>query len=365
VPTAIARTLRAVLWTGLVLAMAASGLVVLAVAGLESGPVAFGLAVVLAVLPVPVYLAIVLFIDRYEPEPLRMIVLTFAWGATIAAFVAIVLNTVGEVIVSEQLGTDAAELYGYSISAPVVEEAAKGVVLFAIFWLNRREFNGVIDGIVYAALVGLGFAMTENVLYYGRGAAEEGIVGAVATFVVRGLMSPFAHPVFTAMTGIGLGIAATTRSRTLRVVAPLAGLGAAMALHSLWNTSAGAGLFFGVYLLIMVPVFAGIGVVVLVALRREGRLIERELRGVLPEAEARALASLRVRRQWRREAARRGGRPAKRAMADFQRTAADLALHRRQVERGALPADNRAQARESALLEGLARQRRELAALQG
>jgi protease PrsW len=365
VPAPVARALKGVLVTGLVLLMATCGLLVLVIAGMETGPAAFGLAVTLAVLPVPVYLAIVLFIDRYEPEPLRMIVLAFAWGATVAAFVAIVLNTIGEVVVSEQLGAEAAEVYGYSISAPVVEEAAKGMVLFAIFWFHRHEFNGVIDGIVYAALVGLGFAMTENILYYGRGAAEEGIVGAVATFVVRGLMSPFAHPVFTAMTGIGLGIAATTRSRTLRLVAPLTGLGAAMLLHSLWNTSAGAGLFLGVYMLIMVPVFLLIGVVILVALRREGRVIRRQLTGTLPEAEIAALASLAARRRWRREAARRGGRAGKRAMAELQHRSAELAFVRQQVERGAIADDERARRREHDLREQVVRRREELAALKG
>ena len=364
-PSAVARVLRAVLLLGLVLTMLATGFFVLAIAGLESGPVAFGLAVLLAVLPVPVYLAIVLFIDRYEPEPVRMIALTFAYGATIAAFVAVVLNTVGEVIVSEQLGTEAAEVYGYSISAPVVEEGAKALVLFGIFWLFRREFNGVIDGLVYAALVGLGFAMTENVLYYGRGAAEEGIVGAVGTFVVRGLMSPFAHPAFTAMTGLGLGIAATSRSRTVRVVAPLAGLVAAMALHSLWNTSAGSGLFLGFYVLVMVPVLLGLGVVILLALRREGKVIQRQLSGTLPPEEVRALASLRERRRMRREAARRGGRAARRQVADVQHAAAELAFQRQQIERGVIVRDRLAQARESALLAQLGARRRELGSLTG
>jgi protease PrsW len=365
VPPAIARTLRAVLLAALGLAMLAAGFIVFAVAGLESGPVAFGLAVVLAVLPVPVYLALVLFIDRYEAEPVRMIVLTFAWGATIAALVAIVLNTVGEVVVSEQLGRRAAEIYGYSISAPIVEEVAKGLVLFGIFWLHRREFNGVIDGVVYAALVGLGFAMTENVLYYGRGAAEEGIVGAIGTFVVRGLMSPFAHPIFTAMTGIGLGIAATARPGPVRVVAPLAGLAAAIVLHSVWNTAAGSGLFLGVYVLIMLPLFVVLLGVVLFALRREGRVIERQLTGTLPPGEVRALSSLGERRRRRREAARRGGRPARRRMAELQHTAAELAFQRQQVERGVIAGDRLALARESALLARIGERRRELASVTG
>jgi protease PrsW len=362
-PSALARTFRAVLITALVLAMLASGFVVLVVAGLETGAPAFGLAIVLAVLPVPVYVALVLYVDRYEPEPLRMVALTFAWGATIAALVAIVLNTLGELVVSESLGTEAAEIYGYSISAPIVEEGAKGLVLFGIYWLYRREFDGVVDGIVYAGLVGLGFAMTENVLYYGRGAAEEGVVGAVGTFVVRGLMSPFAHPVFTAMIGIGLGLAVSSRSQTVRAVAPLAGLAAAMLLHSLWNTSAGSGLFLGAYVLIMVPVFVLLLVVVVVALRREGRVIERQLSGTLPPGEVRALASLSERRRWRREARRRGGKPAGRRMADLQHTAAELAFQRQQIERGVIARDHLALARDSALLARLGGRRRELAAL--
>ncbi|HWT92911.1 MAG TPA: PrsW family intramembrane metalloprotease [Solirubrobacteraceae bacterium] len=364
-PSPVARLFRAALLAALVLAMLVCGLAVLAVAGSETGPVAFGLAVGLAVLPVPVYLAVVLFIDRYEPEPVRMVALTFAWGATIAAFVAIVLNTVGEVVVSESLGADAAELYGYSISAPIVEESAKGFVLFGIFWLFRREFNGVVDGIVYAALVGLGFAMTENVLYYGRGAVEDGIPGAVGTFVVRGLLSPFAHPIFTAMTGIGLGVATVARSPFVRTVAPLIGLGLAMALHSLWNTSAGSGLFFGVYVLIFVPVLGAIGIIVVLGLRREGRVIARQLNGVLPPGEVVALSSLRARRAWRREAARRGGRQAKKAMIDLQHAAAEVAFLREQVERGTVPRSPATLAREASLATVVTQRRHQLTSLTG
>jgi RsiW-degrading membrane proteinase PrsW (M82 family) len=360
-PSLIARFVRGSLTVALILTMIATGLVVLAVAGLESGGVAFGLAICLAILPVPFYLALVLWIDRFEPEPLRMILTTFFWGATIACFIAIVLNTIGQLIVAEQLGTEAAEIYGGSISAPVVEETAKAAVLFGFFWFRRDEFNGIIDGIVYAALVGLGFAMTENVLYYGRGAAEEGIVGAAVTFAVRGVMSPFAHPVFTAMTGIGLGIAATTRSRSVRVIAPLAGLGAAMLLHSLWNTAAGAGLFFAAYLFIMVPVFVSLWVVIIFALRREGQLIARQLSGLLPEAEVRALSTLGGRRRARKLAEQRGGRRAKRAMRDLQQVAAELAFHRQQAQTGVIKADRYEQARESALLARMAVRRRELA----
>lgn len=364
-PSTLAGAFRGILLVGLILTMLFCGFVVLVLAGLETGFPAFGLAIVLAILPVPVYLAIVLFLDRYEPEPLRIVALTFLWGATIATFAAVVLNTAGEVIVSEQLGTGAAEIYGYSISAPVVEESAKGLVLFGLFWFFRSEFNGVVDGVVYAGLVGLGFAMTENVLYYGRGAAEEGVVGAVGTFVARGLLSPFAHPIFTAMTGIGLGLAAVSRSRGVRAVAPLVGLVAAIVLHSIWNTAAGSGLFLAAYVLIFIPVGFAIGILVMVGLQREGRVIAAYLRGDLPDGEVRALASLSARRRWRREAARRGGRRARRAVVAVQHAAAELAFLRAQVSDGTVRWNRLTAARESALRAQLAQRRRELAGLSG
>jgi hypothetical protein len=121
-----------------------------------------------------------------------------------------------------------------------------------------------------------------------------------------------------------------------------------MFLHSLWNTSAGSGLFLGVYVLIMVPVFLALGVVVWWALRRESRTIATHLRGTLPEGEVHALSSLSERRRWRREAARRGGKPAKKAMTDLQQAAAELAFQRQQVERGVIRPRPALQARESA-----------------
>jgi len=138
-----------------------------------------------------------------------------------------------------------------------------------------------------------------------------------------------------------------------------------MLLHSLWNTSAGSGLFLGVYVLIMVPVFLLVGLIVVVALRRESRVIATQLRGTLPDPEVAALASLSERRRWRREAARRGGKPAKRAMSDLQQAAAELAFQRQQVAQGALRPDRGLQARESLLLRHLAERRRELSRLPG
>jgi protease PrsW len=330
------RGLRIVLGALLVLL----GLIALLAVDVEVGPAAFLTGLVLAALPVPVYVTLALRIDRYEPEPARLLAWAFFWGATGAIFIALVLNTAGQAVVGSHFGSDVGDLYGGSISAPVVEESAKGAVLFAIWRWRRWQIDGVLDGIVYAAMVGLGFAMTENVLYYGHAAATGGIPLGV-TFFARGVTAPFAHPVFTSMTGIGLGVAVTTHRPWMRRLAPVAGLLAAMALHSLWNTSSSVGggaAFLGVYFLIMVPVFVCVVVVALVSLRREGRVVAERLRPeveteLLNQADVIGLASLRDRRRLRR-AARRDGREAKRALEALQMAATEVAFRRDRLARG-------------------------------
>ncbi|HVE68261.1 MAG TPA: PrsW family intramembrane metalloprotease, partial [Solirubrobacteraceae bacterium] len=330
------RALRVLVVIGLVLI----GLITLLLIGYDAGPVAFLTGLVLATVPVPIYLWLALRIDRFEPEPLRLLAWAFFWGATASTFIALVLNTAGQAIVGSQFGADVGELYGGSVSAPVVEESAKAVVLFLIYRWRRWRLDSVLDGMVYAAMVGLGFAMTENVLYYSN-AAVEGGVPLAATFFMRGVLSPFGHPVFTCMTGIGLGIAATTTRGWVRAVAPAAGLAGAIALHSLWNTSAtvGDGLaFVGVYFLIMVPLFFGLICVALVYLHREGKVVREHLQpevaaGVLTAGDVELLSSLRDRRRMVK-AARRDGRQARRAARDFQLAATQLAFERRRATRG-------------------------------
>jgi RsiW-degrading membrane proteinase PrsW (M82 family) len=304
----------------------------LAFAGATGPTNGLALALALALVPVPFVLRLVLWLDRFEPEPLRALAFAFAWGATFACFVALVVNSVGEAIVSESLGQDAGTLYGGSISAPVVEESAKGFALLMIF--RRRLVDGVLDGIVYATLVGLGFAFTENVFYYAQGAAEQGVEGAVGTFVLRGLMSPLAHPLFTSMFGIGLGIAAATRFGVLRALAPVVGLALAMVLHSLWNTGAATGLFFGVYLLVFAPMLLAIGAVALWQRRREMAAIRCHLEplvaaGTLARSDVQVLASARGRRQITAQADRRR----RRALQDFADAATAFAFLRERQQR--------------------------------
>ena len=351
-------TRRSVLrWTAAfaaILIAALAGLLTLLLIGLDTGPVALLIGFVLATLPVPGYIALVLWIDRYEPEPPWMLATAFFWGALIAVFIAFVLNTTGGLIVAALAGNKAGEFFAADISAPVVEESAKALVLFGIYIWKKDEFDGVIDGIVYAALVGLGFAMTENIQYYGGAALKGGIAGSLGLFILRGIIAPFSHPLFTSMTGIGLGLASQSNKKAIKFFAPAAGLAAAMLLHETWNLSASINglLLLAVYFFIMMPIFVAVLVAIFFGLKREGRIVREQLQydlqsGLFRREDYESLCSVRGRMGASLNALRKGGYGAWRARMEYHHLASELAFLRNRVSRGLLPWDGATAEREA------------------
>ena len=307
--------------------------------------VPFLVALPLALLPVPLLIALVLLVDRLEPEPLSNLVFCFAWGAGIAALLAGILNTVGLVYVTQPaLGTSNGQFISATIGAPVVEESLKGLVLVWLLWRRRQELDGPTDGIIYAAMVGLGFAMMENVGYYISALARPEVGGVPllgVSFVFRGVLAPLAHPMFTSMTGIGVAYAATHRRGGWALAAGLAG---AMFLHGLWNGLTSLGLrgiilAYGLLACVLVVLIT----VIVADRRRILGLIRRYLpayqdSGLVTEADLRMLCTLRERREARRWARRTGGRPLARAIVAYQLAATELALaHERAYRGGATP----------------------------
>lgn len=266
-----------------------------------------------------------------------MLAMAFLWGATGAVFFAFVFNTVNAAIFGAVAGRTGAALGGSVLSAPLVEELAKGCALFLFFFWKKDEFDNVIDGIVYACMVGLGFAMTENVSYYGAALANGGLGG---TIVLRGIFAPFSHPLFTSMTGAGLGLSRETLRKPLKTFAPLLGVCAAMFLHATWNLSAAFGAaFLGVYVVVMVPAFLSLVGVVLYAQGRERAIIRANLlpyvrTGHLAARELESLCAFggRMKALW--AAASAGGVAGWRREAGFQQAASELAFHRWRTERG-------------------------------
>lgn len=202
-------------------------------------------------LPMFFYAAFIYWLDRYEKEPLLLLGGVFVWGALIASAGAFLINTILGVGILAVTGSErAADITTSTLIAPVIEEALKGFAVLMVFWLARKEFDSILDGIVYAGVAALGFAATENSYYiYTFGYAAHGWSGLAGLVFVRVILVGWQHPFYTAFSGIGLAIARLQRGRTVKVLAPLLGFGAAVFTHALHNLLAnllsGAGIFAG------------------------------------------------------------------------------------------------------------------------
>jgi len=321
------------------------GLVVLGLVGTTVGLSGVVVGAFGALLPVGPVVAAFLWVDRWEPEPPRLLLLAFGWGASFAALSSLIINNSASAVADEVLGRGSGDVIGATVFAPVVEEAMKGAFLVGLLIFRRHEFDGVVDGIVYAGLAAAGFAFTENILYVGRAFVEDGLVGQSGSVLVvlflRGVLSPFAHPLFTVMIGIGAGIAAPRRNSAVRVVAVTVGYLLAVTLHALWNGSAilfGGGVFLGVYALVMVPLFFGMVAVVVWQRRREQRIVAAQLPGFAQAGwiafnEIPLLSSLAGRRGWRAAVGRRSGKTSAKAVADYQAAVTELAFLRARMAR--------------------------------
>lgn len=298
------------------------------------------LALFLSFAPAFGYAALVYWLDRYEKEPLVLLGGVFAWGALVATIGAIVAQVFLEGAVHLATGSpEAADLAGTTVFAPLTEESLKGLAVLAVFLLLRREFDSLLDGLVYAGVVALGFAATENVLYLLDAFTREGLAGMTALFGLRVLLGAWDHPLYTAFIGIGLAIARTTRAPALRIAAPIAGWAVAVFVHSLHNTLATFGATVGALAGLMFMVDWGgwlaIGLLILWAIHREGRLLGEHLAeemgtGLVTAAQYRVATS-----SWAQTGARLRALQAGRygATRRFYQTCGELAHKKRQLAR--------------------------------
>lgn len=329
----------------------AAAIAMLVLLGYNLTPLGLGIGLAVAVLPVPVFIACFLWLDRYEPEPVRYLLFAFGWGAAVATLAAYGVNR----FAADVLHLPDA-LVGVLV-APFIEELMKALGPLLLLWFGRDRVSGITDGIVYCGLSGVGFAMVENVLYLGghgfmAGYEQYGPASGTALvfglFLARIFMSGFAHPLFTSLTGIGIGIAARSPSLAVRLLAPIPGLLLAMMLHGAWNLMAilsGAVspyIFLYGYIGVMVPVFLTMIGVALYVRAHEGGLTQKVLppyvaAGWFTPPELAALRTLTRRHAARVWAKRIAGDPGRKAMASFQFAATRLALVRDSIDRGLHP----------------------------
>lgn len=324
---------------------------------------AWGLA--FAFVPVLPLTAGVLWLDRFDPMPPGWLLVALLWGALAATYAALEINT----LVARQIG----DIYGASARsavfvAPWVEEAVKGAVILLIAYARKERFNGIIDGLVLAGLVGIGFAFTENILYYGNvfdrvQASPQGTQKALDAvqhlFLWRGVAAPFVHPMFTMLTGIGIGIAVRYRQPAIRVLAPVAGYVCAVVGHMGYNVAASFtartdGLW-PIYVAVLLPMLLILVGFALWVRSREQRILATRLSdyvayGWLTPRHVAGVSTMRARMTARRSA-RRLGSPDLADVRTYQRVACELGFIRDKIARGVAGRDTHA--REAELLASL------------
>ena len=324
---------------------------------------AWGLA--FAFVPVLPLTAGVLWLDRFDPMPPGWLVLALLWGAFGATYAALEINT----LVAKQIG----DIYGASARsavfvAPWVEEALKGAVILLIAFARKERFNGIVDGLVLGGLTGIGFAFTENILYYGNvfqrvqdspQTTQQALDAVQHLFLWRGVAAPFVHPMFTMLTGIGIGVAVRYRRPAIRVLAPVAGYVCAVVGHMGYNVAASFtartdGLW-PIYAAVLLPMLLILVGFALWVRGREQAILATRLSdyvayGWLTPRHVAGVSTMKARSTARRLARRRGS-PELADVRSYQRVACELGFIRDKIARGVAGKDT--VVREAELLASL------------
>ena len=316
-----------------------AGLIVIGLTAFN--PVGTGIGFTLSSVTMSIVVLAYIWLDRWEPEPGRLLVFAFLWGASVSVVLAGVVQIFAEAVINPGAMGATGEVSPISVvlGAPLTEEAAKGLFLLVMMTGRRRnELNSLTDCLVYAGLVGAGFAWLEDILYIANG---ESVGESLLTAGVRLVMGPFAHSLFTTFFGIGVYFALHQRNGLAKAGCILLGYLGAVLMHGLWNGSTLVGFeaYLLVYALWMLPIFVLIIVLGVQSRRREQKVTASKLpgmvsAGVVTANEATWLGSLKTRKHAIGEARRIGGRDAGKSVGKFAAQVIELAFVRDRIDRG-------------------------------
>jgi len=311
-------------------------IVALALVVAQRGPAPYVVGLFLGLLPIPLLVALILYLDRMEPEPRALLAAIFGAGAGVAVITALlgrVLNT-GVITTPDLRPHSSVEVtvsVGAALGGAIVAETLNGLVLLALLASRRTEIDGVEDGVVYGSMVGLGFALVANVYAYSI-AWNSGAVAVADEFARRGIFGPVFQALCTTLIGLGVAYAAARPAAAGRYLAIAAGWVAAVALDALWNHSVReGGTSLAITYVILLAVLAGLVAAVVADRRRVVAMINRFLPDfehpeVVTAHDIPMLSSLRLRRLGRHWARLNIGVAGRRAMTEYQLAATELAV---------------------------------------
>lgn len=313
----------------------AAMLFMLWVMSLQGGVLPTALLSVAAFLPFLIIMQVLATVDRWERESSATTVMIAIWGGGIAALLSSIVNTLFQVGVEAATGDAAlADTLTVVVSAPIVEESFKGLGVVLILWKRRHQLNSILDGIFYAAVAGATFAFTENIMYFMRGAESGGVAEVGVLFFMRGIMSPFLHPMATSMIGLAAGWTAVRMAQrsTGFLLLPLGWL-AAVGIHTAWNATAvlaTPGTWIALYLFVYLPMFVVWMIFLRSASAAEAQVIARGLQtyvasGWLLPNEVH-MVTTRSGRKSAQAWAKQYGKPSQEAMNGFLNGCATLGL---------------------------------------
>jgi len=234
-----------------------------------------------------VYVLLIWWLDRYEREPLALLATTFMWGAVPAIIIALVVELALAVPLGMLMQSDTANTLSAVLVAPVVEEFAKALALFGLIIFFRTEIDGLLDGIVYGALIGAGFAMTENFFYFVSVAFEGGWRSLAGIILLRSVVFGLSHALFTAISGLGMAFALKSSRPGWRWLAIPITLALAIFVHFWHNLTLTATASNGLaFVLTVIADWGGVLLLLIIAglaLRTERQWIRRYLAPEVPD----------------------------------------------------------------------------------
>ncbi len=197
------------------------------------------LTLLACVIPTLLYVGIIYWADSYEKEPVWLLSAVFLWGAVPAIILSIVLGSFVEGVFEVVFGRNWQSFTAAILTAPIIEETTKGVALAGILAWRRHDIDTLLDGIIYGAMVGMGFAMVENSFYF-IGEYDSGGLSAWAINVFfRAFIFGLNHALFSGLFGLGVAAGLLTKRESLRILFPLLGWTFAVFFHFVHNLSVG------------------------------------------------------------------------------------------------------------------------------